>query len=556
MRPSNGSKLGAAIATLTLSFTPMLPATARASQPDTAARVQLPQGEIEGLTTQSGTKKLNVFRGIPYAAAPVGEYRWREPQPVARWSGVRQATRFSPRCMQLARYPATFRSAAMSEDCLYLNVWAPAENEREKLPVLVYLHGGGFSSGDGSEPRYDGAQFASRGIVTVTVNYRLGVFGFLAHPDAASESPSGVSGNYGLLDQQAALRWVRENIARFGGDPERITLGGAGAGAIAVNAHMASPLSRGLFARAFGQSGGAFARSRPWSRTIAEDTSRQYADAVQAGSLRALRELSADKLLEATGPASKPRFPFRPHIDGYFLTDTPESVFRAGAQAKVPLLLGTNAQEKDARVVLDPAAATPENWRETMRSLFLEHADEALVHYPGANPSEIVRSSNELAVDVLAGHSTWRWMDLHRLTGGTSVYLYRYAHSRPSANGASEASSPAMQGADIEYALGNLGLVNERWQPADHEVSNTFSGYLEHFIKTGDPNGRAAANSTARFAGNALPLADALPVWPAVASGRDGIARQTIDTRTVTDHVQLDARHSFLERFFAAPLDD
>src|ERR671926_431590 len=211
---------------------------------------------LTGGAAGSGAAGVRAFKGIPYASAPVGELRWRPPQPVKAWEGVRRAEKFGPRCMQHPVFgDMNFRSDGMSEDCLYLNVWTPAKSAREKLPVLVYFYGGGFIAGDGSEPRYDGEALARRGIVTVTLNYRLGLFGFFAHPELSKESPQHASGNYGLLDQAAALRWVHDNIAAFGGDPRRVTVAGESAGSVSVSAQMASPLSKDLIAGAIGESG-------------------------------------------------------------------------------------------------------------------------------------------------------------------------------------------------------------------------------------------------------------------------------------------------------------
>src|SRR6476660_8898915 len=217
-----------------------------------APRVKIANGTLEGVN-ESGIK---TFKGVPFAAPPVGNLRWREPQPVQNWSGVRKADKFGPRAMQLPVFgDMNFRSDGMSEDCLYLNVWTPAKTENEKLPVLVYFYGGGFIAGDGSEPRYDGESLARRGIVAVTVNYRLSVFGFFAHPELTKESAHHASGNYGLLDQSAALRWVKQNIAAFGGDPNKVTIAGESAGSVSVSAQMASPLSKDLIAGAIGESG-------------------------------------------------------------------------------------------------------------------------------------------------------------------------------------------------------------------------------------------------------------------------------------------------------------
>jgi para-nitrobenzyl esterase len=520
-----------------VSFSCLLPSITHALPVPLAPKVQLSDGEIEGMRLRNGQADLRVFRGIPYAAPPIGDLRWREPQPVARWAGVRQAWNFAPRCMQTEVFRPVFRSTEMSEDCLYLNVWTPARSQDTKLPVLVYLHGGGFVSGDGSEARYDGANLAARGIVTVTVNYRLGAFGFLAPPEAASESPTGTSGNYGLLDQVAALRWVRDNIAQFGGDPAQVTLAGNSAGAISVSAHMASPVSRGLFARAIGESGGAFAPLSPWQRDQAERAGADFAARLAATSLQQLRELPAETVLAATAGSMRPALSlFWPHVDGHFLTDVPESVFNAGRQAQVPLLLGTNSQEAHFSSMLGGTAPTPENWRQAVKATFRDRADEVLALYPGNDENEVMRSGTDLAGDLFISHSTWRWMDLHRQTGGSPVYFYRYAHPRPPEVDAMRGQDVqpvlgAAHSAEIEYALGNL---NERrryvWTASDHEVSRVFSGYVEQFVKTGNPNGPTQGDASI-VADNGTPSPQPLPVWPAAREATATIPRQSLGLR-------------------------
>src|SRR5688572_8431854 len=264
-------------------------------------------GQLEGVKEASG---IQAFKGIPFAAPPVGELRWKEPQPLQKWQGVRKAIAFGPRAMQKPIFgDMGFRSAGESEDCLYLNVWTPAKSAKEKLPVLVYFYGGGFMAGDGSEHRYDGEQMAKKGIVALTVNYRLGVFGFFTHPELTKESPHNASGNYGLLDQQAALAWVRDNIAAFGGDPKKVTIAGESAGSIAVSALMASPLSKDLIAGAIGESGSIMGTLTPVALPEAEKICLQFADGVGANSLAALRAMPASQLLDATVKPGAPRFP-------------------------------------------------------------------------------------------------------------------------------------------------------------------------------------------------------------------------------------------------------
>lgn len=563
IRPSSHAAIAAsAFSAVTALSLFCLPFGARALPIMPAPQVLVEGGEVAGDRSMSGIHPIHVFRGIPYAAPPTGANRWREPQRLAPWAGTREVKLFGPRCMQTDAPGMAFRSLSMSEDCLYLNVWAPAASPANgKLPVLVYFHGGGFASGDGSEPRYDGSHLAARGLIVVTVNYRLGAFGFMMHSEAARESANGAAGNYGLLDQQAALRWVRANIAGFGGDPKQVTIGGETTGAIAVSAHMASRSSRGLFARAIGESGGAFAPNAFWKREKAESVAQSFATRVGAGSLQALRAISADTLQHAMD-SGEPRAPsFWPSIDGHFLTETPAAVFEAGGQAPVPLLVGANSQERHFRTMYGPLAPTPANWTVILSAIFRNELAEARRFYPGENAEEITRSASLLATDITMGHSAWRWMDLHRHSGRAPVYFYLFTRRRPpavpGAREATEAENPqpatgAPHRSEIAYVFGNLDLDRRyQWTNDDHTVSEVFSGYIEQFVKTGNPNGVTDRQSMFRSIGRASGIRP-LPHWPAVRQERDGLARQIIDTQTHTLFDTSGQRQALVQRIMDA----
>src|SRR5689334_11587167 len=344
--------------------------------------VQTANGAVEGRGVQASG--VRIFRGIPFAQPPTGELRWREPQAVTNWGGVRQARDFGPRCMQAVVFDdIRYRSNGVSEDCLYLNVWTPAKSNRERLPVLVYFYGGGFVNGDTSEPRYDGESMAAKGIVVVSVNYRLGVFGFLALAELTKESPHKASGNYGLLDQNAGLRWVRQNIANFGGDPKHVTIAGESAGSISVSAHMASPVSKDLIAAAIGESGAITGTLSAVPLAQAEAEGTKFATSLGANSLDALRAIPSQQMLDAAskgGFASIGRFPIT--IDGYFFPAEPATIYAEGKQARVPLLAGWNSEEAGWQALLGDNEPTPEHYRTVLAKLYGARADEALKSYP------------------------------------------------------------------------------------------------------------------------------------------------------------------------------
>lgn len=518
--------------------------------------VKISNGSLEGTGPQPS--KVREFKGIPFADPPVGPLRWAPPQPVRNWTGVKQATQFGPRCMQQALFgDMGFRSNGMSEDCLYLNVWTPAKTSGEKLPVLVYFFGGGFQAGDGSEPRYDGESLASRGIVTVTVNYRLGIFGFFAHPELTKESSHHASGNYALLDQSAALQWVHNNIAAFGGDPRRVTIAGESAGSIAVSAQMASPLSKDLIAGAIGESGSIMGTLAPVTLAQGEEAGVKFAKAIGAESLTALRALSTAQLFEAAAKPGVPRF--SPTIDGYFFPEPPTVLFAAGKQAHVPLLAGWNSAEMDARAVLGREQPTRENLEKAINRLYNENGSAVAKEYTPAGEEDVRHVATDLASDRFIAYSTWKWIEEAGKTGGKPVYRYFYARPRPqmnpemgnataglaggvvrnSGNAAPTAPPPPPQGAvhsaEIEYALGNLPLNKVyAWTPDDYKVSATMEAYFANFVKSGNPNGTG------------------LPAWPAANKG-DKAQYMRIDVETRVEQEQHRGRYLLLDQLAGKP---
>jgi para-nitrobenzyl esterase len=451
-----------------------------------AAKIQTHSGVIEGTTEGD----LRIFKGIPFAQPPVGELRWKEPQPVAKWQGVRETTRFAARCMQRPLFSdMMFRSNGISEDCLYLNVWTPAKSAHDKLPVLVYFYGGGFQAGDGSEYRYDGAHMAEKGIVAITVNYRLDVFGMLAHPELTQESAHHSSGNYALLDQSAALHWVHDNIAAFGGDPRKITIAGESAGSSSVSAQMASPLSRNLIAGAIGESGSMLRVTTSLSE--AEQAGVKYASMLGANSIAALRAMPADQLLQAAANDSLPKLGMI--VDGYFFPKAPLAIFQSGEQAHVPLLAGTNSQESAADGILGQQPMTVTNYRAALRALYADRADEVFGLYPARSDAEVADAARELASDRFLALSTWKWVDVHARTSKKPTFYYYYAHPRPVTRADLNAPKPtgAVHSAEIEYVMGNLRTNPVfAWTDDDRKVSQIMQAYFANFVRTGNPNGK------------------------------------------------------------------
>jgi len=461
-------------------------------------QVKTDKGKVQGKVSADG--QVRTFLGIPFAAPPVGPLRWKAPQPAPKWKGVKDATNFGSRCMQPDIFhDMHFRDPGESEDCLTLNVWTPAKDKKAKLPVMVWIYGGGYVAGTTSEPRQDGEHLAHKGVVVVSMNYRLGLFGFFVHPDLAAESPQHASGNYGLMDQTAALQWVKRNIRNFGGDPNNVTLFGESAGSFSVSAQMASPLAQGLFAHAIGESGGAFAARGLAFRPLAdkEKSNTAYALATLGTSdLAALRAMSAQDLMAkmAAAPQGGPgtRSPVGPDIDGYFLPESVADIFKEGKQAHIPLIAGWNRDEPSAQVANMPQPATVQSFQEQAKKNFEDRSDDFLKLYPASTDAEAVRSTIDFAGDSFIAYGTWSWLEAQVATGGKPVYRYHFERPSP-ADKYHPAGSGAFHSDEIEYVFGTLDSRPEaKWEPEDYKLSDLVETYWTNFAKTGDPNGGGA----------------------------------------------------------------
>ncbi len=514
-----------------------------------AVQTKIKNGIIEGnYDTKSGIQK---YFGIPFAKPPVGTLRWKAPQPATNWIGVKETKKFGPRAMQAPVFgDMNFRSDGVSEDCLYLNVWAPGGQNSKNLPVLVYFYGGGFVAGDGSEPRYDGESMAKKGIVVVTVNYRLNIFGFFAHPELSKETTYKGSGNYGLMDQALAIKWVSDNIAAFGGDPKKITIAGESAGSISVSAQMASPLARNLIAGAIGESGaGINPTLSPVTLAEAEKTGLEFAQSIGHPSLAELRKLSTKDVYELYNDSKK--FGFPTVIDGYFYPKTIPQIFNAKEQAQVPLLLGWNSAEIPGQAFMFGKPYTEENYVERVKQTYPQDYEEVLKLYPHGNEKEIELSATALAADRFISYSTWKWFDLHRKNSDKPVYRYLFSRVRPplvdktlasGLAGGTVKKDPnakvnvpvgASHASEIEYCMGNLyGSPEYAWTEDDYKVSEIMAEYFANFIKTGNPNG------------------DKLPEWKKAESNDKMPAVMVIDLESKTIQAPDDARYEFLDKAY------
>lgn len=453
--------------------------------------VKVEGGSISGVANASGD--VYAFKGIPFAAPPVGNLRWKAPQPVVPWIGVKKCDAFGASPTQ--GVPAPFGpwseeylipKSPISEDCLYLNVWTGAKSSKEKRPVLVWIYGGGFASGGTGVPIYDGEATAKKGIVFVSVNYRVGILGFFAHPELTKESPNHASGNYGILDQIASLQWVKKNIAAFGGDPDNVTIAGQSAGSMSVNVLVASPLCKGLFKRAIAESGASFVSSPIRGTNTLKEAEEE---GVKIGaSIADLRAMSPEDI-------AKKQYPFRsPIVDGYVLPQSIAQIFAAHQQNDVDLLTGWN--EDDG--VIFGKAKTAEEFKAQAAQQYGADAATFLQYYPAGNDDEAAKSQGMLSRDMIFGTQNYTWANIQATTSKHPVYLYRFARKVPATG--EYVKYGAFHTGEVPYAWDNLNFVTPArspWEPVDRSLAKTISGYWANFIKTGNPKGAG------------------LPEWPA-----------------------------------------
>lgn len=490
---------------------------------------QIESGWIEGVLDSAYA--VEKYLGVPYAQPPVGALRWRRPLPVKPWEGVRETKAFSNWAMQykFASW-VEMDKKKLSEDCLYLNVWTPAERSPEGLPVVVHFHGGGLMVGKAD---YDLSGMAAKGAVVVSLNYRLNIFGFFAHPELSAEDPRGVSGNYGFLDQLLALQWVKKNISVFGGDPDRITIEGESAGAISVNAHMCSPRSKDLIVGAIATSGG-LVRPMP-SLQEAEAYGKTVAEAAGFTSLASLRIASAEAILQIY-KKGKPRA-FWPILDGHFLTNNLSDIMEAGEQAQIPLLIGWNSAELGANAFMGGKILNSRNFTKSVHNRFAEHADTILAMFPHTTKAQVRRSAVDLASLNFQDYNSWKWFDLHRKATDQPVYRFLFSRIAPRRKKVNRITYTPPIGArhsqEVPYAWGTLSNDSlGNYLATDYQISALLQQYYFNFIEKGNPNG------------------DNLPDWPAVDALSEQPAIMNVDIETSLQVAVNDFRYSFFDRIY------
>ena len=475
----------AALAALLLAIAP----AALAAQP----LVRIDTGAARGTASHG----IAAYLGLPYAAPPTGDLRWRPPRTAQAWPGVRAATAFAPACPQTGVSMPGETPPTTSEDCLYLNVWTPAGPTAPPAPVMVWIHGGAYANGATSMPLYWGDRLARRGVVVVSIAYRLGPLGYLAHPELTAESPHATSGNYGLMDQIAALQWVRRNISAFGGDPKNVTIAGQSSGAMSVSLLLASPLAAGLFHRAIGQSGGVFepVQLAPQYRlAAAEEDGVAYAQSVGATSLSELRRLPAARLLEGrSGQVSHPVL--EPHV----LPRTPYEAYAAGRQNDVPVLIGSNAEEANSLIDLNAVRAA--TFAKDVERAWGALPPQLTAAYPFSSDAEARRARAGFERDLRFGWDMWAWARLQAMPGRRPAYLYRFSQRPPFPEDSARAGWGAAHLAELWYMTDHLDQETWAWTASDRRLADIMARYWVNFARSGDPNGPG------------------LPPWPAFADG-------------------------------------
>lgn len=444
-----------------------------------ASAVQIESGRIKAATIDG----LSVYKGVPFAAPPLGELRWQEPQPVVRWGGVRAADSFAPACMQRDVSMPGETPPPVSEDCLYLNLWVPAAS-RTPLPVLVWIYGGGYNSGSASMPLYWGDKLARKGVIVITIAYRLGALGYLAHPELTRESPHHSSGNYGLMDQIAALQWIHRNIKAFGGDPNRVTIAGQSAGAMSVSMLLASPRARGLFRGAIAESGGLFEPTQlapSYLLANAERDGEHYASAVGAGSIEALRALPAEKLL---GPEAEAIT--HPVLEPYNLPVSPYQAFVSRHQNDVPVLIGSNAEE--ARALVNVSGVKASSYDSDIAAAFGQLPPPLLGAYAHTTDAEARQARLDFERDLRFGWDMWAWARLQAAFSEHPVYYYYFQQKPPFPASSIYVGWGASHYAELWYVFNHLDQFPWPWTAADRTLSDAMSTYWVHFVKTGNPN--------------------------------------------------------------------
>ncbi|MBL7817395.1 MAG: carboxylesterase family protein [Saprospiraceae bacterium] len=487
--------------------------------------VKTENGSVEGHLTEGG---IRAFKGIPFAQPPVGNLRWKAPQPVQNWEGIRKCTTFSASPMQASPAPFMFWSSEflipkepISEDCLYLNVWTKAKKESEKRPVLVYIYGGGFRSGGSACPIYDGEAMAKKGVIFVSFNYRVGVFGFLAHPELTAESDYKASGNYALLDMIAALKWVQKNIVAFGGDPKNVTIAGQSAGAFAVNYLVASPLAKGLFQKAIAESGGSF-HANPLRPNVdmrgAEEMGMRFSKSLICNNLVELRSKSAEDIQKAQGGLSAPI------TDGYVMPESIYDIFKKGKQNDVATIVGWN---EDDRVSGPPQKA--EIFKEQIQKRFGVLSDAFLKAYPADTEEQAAYSQMAMGRDEIFGFQDYTWAKMQTQTGKSKVYVYNFNRKLPAHT--PETQFGAFHSGEIVYAYNNLHTLNRPWETVDKDIAEKMSSYWVNFAKKGNPNGKN------------------LPQWAVYEPNTEGVL--IIDKVIVTKPLPTKNQMMFWEQYFA-----